>query len=200
MRLFSSVAITAVLLLLVTLGCNKQSANAPNNNAPGNTGTAANDASANNGNVKDAVSKALEQADLKDIHVNDDADKNVTTLTGVVHSQEAKQKAAEVAKSAAPNRIIANEIAIQPVGAESQARNIASNVDDGIVKNFKAAMIANGLDKEHIRATAKNGVLTLKGTVDTQAQHDEAQQIGASVPNVSQVINELEVKGTRGGE
>lgn len=195
----SSIAVTAILLLFLGVGCNKQSANAPNN-APANTSNPTAAVPNNTADVKDAVSKALEQADLKDIHVKDDADKNVTTLTGVVHSREAKQKASDVAKSAAPTRIIANEIAIQPVGAESQARNIASNVDDGIEKNFKAAMIANGLDKERIRATAKNGVLTLKGTVNTQAQRDEAQQIGASVPNVSQVINELEVRGTRGGE
>ncbi len=142
----------------------------------------------------------MEQADLKDIHVRDDADKNVVTLTGAVHSQESKDKATEVAKSAAPGRIVANEVSVQPVGAESQARNVASNVDDGIDKNFKAAMIANGLDKQHIRASVKNGILTLKGTVDSQAQRDEAQKVGASVPNVSQVVNELQVKGGRGGQ
>jgi hyperosmotically inducible periplasmic protein len=186
--------IIAALLLLIGVGCNRQSANAPNtNNATANE-------NAKTADVKDAVGKALQQADLKDIHVNDDRDKNVTTLTGVVHSPDAKERAAEVAKSAAPGRIIANEISVQPVGAESQARNISSNVDDGIEKNFKAAMIANGLDKAHIRASSKNGVLTLKGTVDTPAQRDAAQKVGASVPNVSQVINELEVKNDRGGQ
>lgn len=194
MRQASYAIIIAALLLLVGVGCNKQSANAPSdNNATANANT-------KNVDVKDAVGKALEQADLKDIHVNDDRDKNVTTLTGVVHSQDAKEKAGDVAKSAAPGRIIANEVSVQPVGAESQARNISSNVDDGIEKNFKAAMIANGLDKEHIRATSENGVLTLKGTVDTPAQRDEAQKVAASVPNVAQVVNELEVKNERGGQ
>lgn len=188
----SSAVIATILLLLLGLGCNKQST----------TTNASNTAAANpadNADVKDAVSKALQQADLKDIHVNDDATKNVTTLTGAVHSQESKDKATQVAKAAAPNRIIANEISVQPVGAESQARNIAGNVDDGIQKNFKAAMIANGLDKQHIRASVKNGVLTLKGTVDTEAQREDAQKLGASVPNVSQVINELQVKNGRSG-
>jgi hyperosmotically inducible periplasmic protein len=189
----SSLAIAAVVLILLLAGCNKQSTTASN------TATT-NPATTNNANVKDAVSKALEQADLKDIHVRDDADKNVITLTGAVHSQESKDKATEVTKNAAPGRIVANEVSVQPVGAESQARNVASNVDDGIDKNFKAAMIANGLDKQHIRASVKNGVLTLKGTVDSQAQRDEAQKVGASVPNVSQVLNELQVKGGRGGQ
>jgi len=190
----SSVAIAAAVLILLLAGCNKQSSTTTASN------TATTNPAADNANVKDAVSKALEQADLKDIHVRDDADKNVVTLTGAVHSQESKDKATEVAKSAAPGRIVANEVSVQPVGAESQARNVASNVDDGIDKNFKAAMIANGLDKQHIRASVKNGILTLKGTVDSQAQRDEAQKVGASVPNVSQVVNELQVKGGRGGQ
>lgn len=191
MRRFNCVAIAVLLLLLAGVGCNKQNENASNPN----TNTAA---PANTTNVKDAVSKALEQADLKDVHVQDDTDKNVTTLSGVVHSQDAKDRAAEVAKSAAPGRIIANELSVQPVGAESQAKGIASNVDDGIEKNFKAAMIANGLDKTHIRASAKNGVLTLKGTVDTEAQREAAQKVASSVPNVAQVVNELQVKGRPG--
>lgn len=189
----SSAVIATILLLLLGVGCNKQSTTTANT-ATTNPATAP----ANNADVKDAVSKALDQADLKGIHVSDDTEKNVTTLTGALHSQEAKDKATQVAKAAAPSRIIANEISVQPVGAESQARNIAGNVDEGIQKNFKAAMIANGLDKEHIRASAKNGVLTLKGTVNNQAQRDEAQKVGASVPNVSQVINELQVKNNGG--
>ncbi|HZU41066.1 MAG TPA: BON domain-containing protein [Terriglobales bacterium] len=193
----SSAAISAIVFLVLglafSLGCN-------NHPATANASNSATTNPANNADVKDVVSKALEQADLKDIHVSDDAEKNVITLTGAVHSQESKDKATQVAKGAAPNRIIANEISVQPVGAESQARNIAGNVDDGIQKNFKAAMIANGLDKQHIRASAKNGVLTLKGTVDTQAERDAAQKVGASVPNVSQVVNELQVKNGRGGQ
>src|SRR5579864_48918 len=70
----------------------------------------------------DAVKNALKQADLKDVTVSDDADKNTITLGGTVHSEEAKARAAEVAKSAAGNRQIANEISVQPVGEESQAR------------------------------------------------------------------------------
>lgn len=191
----SSAVIAMILLLLLGIGCNKQSPTTAGNNTA-TTNPAAN-ATGNNADVKDAVSKALEQADLKDIHVTDDADKNVTTLTGAVHSQEAKDKATQVAKAAAPNRIIANEISVQPVGAESQARNIATNVDDGIQKNFTAAMIANSLDKEHIRANVKNGVITLKGLIDTQAQRDAAEKVGASIPNVSQVVNELQLKNNR---
>jgi osmotically-inducible protein OsmY len=134
---------------------------------------------------KDNVKKALEQVDLKDVTVAEDRDKNTITLSGKVHSENAKQQANEVAQSAAGTRIVVDEISVQPVGEESAARSIASNEDSAIEKNYKAALIAKGLDKQHIRFNAKNGVLTLKGTVKTPQQKQEAQEIATNIPNVN---------------
>jgi len=50
------------------------------------------------------------------------------------------------------------------------------------------------LDKQHIRFSAKNGVLTVKGTVKTARQRQEAQKVAADVPNVKQVVNEIEIR------
>src|SRR5437763_14587931 len=80
----------------------------------------------------DAVKNALKQADLQDVTVSDDADKNTITLAGTVHSEEARAKAAQVAKSAAGNRQIANEVSVQLVGDVSSAISIASDLVDGI--------------------------------------------------------------------
>jgi len=143
---------------------------------------------------KDAVKKALAQAELKDVTVDEDRDRNLVTLGGTLHSDEAKTKAGDVAKAAAGNRIIANEIGIQPVGLESEAKSIASNLDDGIESNFKAALISNSLHKQLIRVAVKNGVLTLKGTVEIPEQREQARQVAAHVPNVQQVVNEIEVR------
>jgi len=143
---------------------------------------------------KDSVKTALEQADLKDVTVNEDTDKNTITLEGTLHSEDAKQNAADVAKANAGSRIVVNEVSVQPVGQESEAKKVASNLDDGIENNFKAALVAKGLDKEHIRFDAKNGVLKLKGTVKTASQRKEAEQLAQNVPNVQQVLNELDVK------
>src|SRR5229473_7888742 len=174
----------AIPVLLIGIACssNQRATNADNVN------------SANNPSYKDNVKKALEQADLKDVTVEEDRDKNTITLGGTVHSENAKQQAAEVAKAAAGNRVVANEIAVRPVGAESESKTISSNLDSAIEKNYKAALVSKGLDKQHIRFDAKNGVLTLKGRVDSPAQRQEAQQVAANVPNVQQVLNEIEVK------
>jgi hyperosmotically inducible protein len=143
---------------------------------------------------KDGVKKALEQAELTDVSVSEDKDKNTVTLAGTVHSDDAKAKAADVAKGAAGNRTVVNEVSVQPVGEESDAKSIASNVDDGIEKNYKAALISTGLDKQHIDFDAKNGVLILRGSVKTVTQRQEAQKVAANVPNVQQVLNQIDVK------
>jgi len=52
-----------------------------------------------NVSYKDDVKKALDQAELKDVTVSEDKDKNTITLGGTVHSDEAKAKAGDVAKA-----------------------------------------------------------------------------------------------------
>jgi osmotically-inducible protein OsmY len=143
---------------------------------------------------KDDVRKALEQADLTDVTVSEDKDKNTITLGGTLHSDQAKAKAADVAKGAASTRIIANEISVQPVGSESEAKDVASNLDDGIEKNYKAALITSRLDKQHISFKAKNGTLILSGSVQNANERQQAQKLAAGIPNVQQVVNQVEVQ------
>lgn len=165
------------LLLAVAIGCSSNKASTPD--------------------VKDQVSKALDNAGFKDLKVDVNNDKQVVTLGGDVKTQEEKDRAEDVAKTAAGGFVISNEIGIRPEGAESAAQKIDSNVDDAIEKDFKAVIIANKLDDQHIQYEAKNGVLTLKGDVDTTAQRQQAEKLAASVPNVQQVVNELDVKGAK---
>ena len=93
--------------------------------------------------------------------------------------------------------MVSNEIGVRPEGAESDAKKIDSNLDDAIEKDFKAVIIANRLEKQHIRFDSKNGVLTLKGDVDTASERSRVEKLAASVPNVQQVVNELDVKGAK---
>lgn len=147
--------------------------------------------------LKDQVKKALQQADLQNVTVDEDRGKNLITLGGTVHSVDNKTKAMEVAKAAAPNRVIANEISVQPVDQEGAAKKISKDVDTAIEKEYQAVLIANHLDKG-VHYHAKNGVLTLTGHVDTPDDRAAAQQLASSVPNVQQVINELQVQKPRG--
>lgn len=143
----------------------------------------------------DTVKNAEKQAGYNDVDAKVDKDKGVVTLSGKVPSQEAKDKAFAVAKGAAGDLVVANEISIEPPGVESQARSIESNIDDAIEHNFKAVLIAHRMDKDHIRYDSKNGVLTLKGSVPNMKERQAAEKLAASVPHVTQVVNELEVNG-----
>ena len=144
---------------------------------------------------KSAVTNTLRNNSLSDVGVSQDQDKGVITLTGNVDSQAQKSQAENLAKGAAPAYTIANEIGVRPPGAESQAGQVASSLDSGIEDNFKAALKAHkNLDDQSIDFSAKNGTLVLKGSVKTAAQKREAGELAKHVPNVEQVVNEIEIK------
>jgi osmotically-inducible protein OsmY len=68
--------------------------------------------STNDSSYKDDVQNALKQADLTDVTVSEDRDRNTITLGGTVHSDDAKRNAGDVAKAAAGTRVVANEISV----------------------------------------------------------------------------------------
>jgi hyperosmotically inducible protein len=143
---------------------------------------------------KSAVTTSLSGNNLSSIDVSQDRDKGVMTLTGNVSSGDQKSQAESLAKQAAPDYTVADEIGVRPPGAESQTGSVASSLDSGIEDNFKADIKAHkSLDDQSIHATAKNGTLVLTGSVKTGAQKHEAGKLAKSVPNVQQVVNELEV-------
>lgn len=144
-------------------------------------------------NDKQAVEKSLDQAGFKDVRVDWDKDKRVISLNGKVRSPELKTKAGEVAAQAAAGEVVANQLSVEPVDQEAPAKKIASNVDEAIEKNFKAVLVANHLDRERIHYKAKNGVLTIDGKVKTPDDRMQVQKLAASVPNVEEVVNKLDV-------
>lgn len=146
--------------------------------------------------VKDSVDQAMTRNDLGVVKVSQDRDKGVLTLTGDVDSDAKKAQAEGVAKSAAPGYVVANELAVRPPTADnSQMKAVDSNLDDGIENNYKAALKAHkNLDDQSIHFDAKNGTLVLKGSVKTATQKNEAMMLAKKVPNVKEVVNELEVK------
>lgn len=143
---------------------------------------------------KTAVTNSLSSANLNSVSVSQDQDKGVITLTGNVPSDGLKSQAETLAKQSAPDYTIADELGVRPAG-DDNAGAVASNLDSAIEDNFKASIKANNnLDDQSIHAKAKNGTLVLKGSVRTLEQKKEAESLAKQVPNVQQVVNELEVK------
>jgi len=149
-----------------------------------------------NADVKDNADKALASAGLTTVTVSQDRDKGVLTLSGNVGTDTDKQRAADAVKSVSGNYVIANEIAVRPEGFVSESKKIDSDLDTAIEKNFEAIMIAQKLTK-NVKYASKNGVLTLTGEVNSQGKRTNVEQMAAGVPNVKQVVNNLQVKGQK---
>jgi hyperosmotically inducible periplasmic protein len=144
---------------------------------------------------KALVTNSLNTNNLNAVSVSQDRDKGVMTLTGNLGSDDQKAQAETLAKQAAPDYTIADEIGVRPVVDPNQAGAVASKLDDGIEDNFKAEIKAHkNLDDQSIHAKAKNGTIVLTGTVKTAQQKKEAEGLAKMVPNVQQVVNELEIK------
>ena len=148
---------------------------------------------------KQSVTSSLKgSSQFSDISVAQDRDKGVMTLTGNVTSPDLKGQAEIMARQAAPDYTIANEIGIRPFGDESQAKSVSSSLDSAIEDNYKAYIKANkALNDQSINYSAKNGTLVLKGTVKTEQQKVEAEKLARNVPNVQQVVNEIEVNAQK---
>ena len=142
--------------------------------------------------VEGPVRQSLNQAGLSDVTVSQDRDKGVITLGGHVADDSAKAQAETIARSNAAGQVVANEISVTPVGNESDAKAVNSDLDDGIKKNLDAALIQNHL--KSVKYDVKNGVVTLSGDVRSEARRSSAAAIASGVPNVQQVVNELQVK------
>jgi hyperosmotically inducible periplasmic protein len=146
--------------------------------------------------VSDNVRNSLNQAGLESVKVSQDRDKGVVTLSGDVQTDDEKARAETVARAVAGNQVVANEIGVRPTGNESIAKKVDSDLDAGIEKNLSATLVQHRLKKD-VRYDVSNGVVTLKGSVTSAALRDSAEQIAQKVPNVKQVVNELEVKGQK---
>lgn len=146
--------------------------------------------------VADGIRKSLDQANLKDVSVSQDRDKGVVTLGGHVAAEGDKAQAESIAKSMAGGQVVANQIAVTPPNAESEAKAVNADLDKAVEKNLDAALIQHRLHK-NVKYAVKNGVVTLTGEVKSQSLRAQAETIASSVPNVKQVVNELQVKNQK---
>jgi hyperosmotically inducible protein len=175
-RLRLSVTTVALLALGFLSGCSGTTAKSPD--------------------VTDSIRKSLDQAGFKDVSVSQDRDKGIVTLGGQVPNESDKSQAESLAKSYAGSQVVANQIAVVPVGVEKEAKAINSDLDKGIEKNLDAALIQNRLH-DNVKYKVKNGVVTLSGEVNSKSKRDHAESVATQVPNVKQVVNDLQIKNQK---
>jgi hyperosmotically inducible protein len=118
-----SAAMLSLLAVGILVGCSQTSTKSPE--------------------VSDSIRKSLDQAGFKNVSVSQDRDKGVVTLGGKVTSENDKSQAESLAKSLAAGQVVADQIAVIPVGIEKDAKTVNADLDDGIEKNLDAALIQN---------------------------------------------------------
>jgi hyperosmotically inducible protein len=146
--------------------------------------------------VSGTIRKSLEQAGFKDVSVSQDREKGIVTLGGEVRSEWDKSQAEALAKSHAGAQVVADQIAVIPKAAEKEAKAVNSDLDEGIEKNLDAALILNRMHG-NVRFDVKSAVVTLTGDVNSQYKREHAEQVATKVPNVKQVVNDLQVKNQK---
>lgn len=171
-KLKLSAALLALFALGILAGCTESPAKSPD--------------------VADSIRKALDQASFKDVSVSQDRDKGVVTLGGTVAAEADKVRADSIAKSLAGAQVVADQIAVVPPSIEKDAKTVNLDLDQGIEKNVDAALIQNSL--KGVKYAVKSGVVTLTGEVNSQSKRAQVEQLASTVPNVLQVVNELQVK------
>src|SRR5271154_5584773 len=72
--------------------------------------------------VSDAIRKSLDRSGFKNVSVSQDRDRGVVTLGGQVATDNDKAQAESLAKSLAGSQVVADQIAVVPVGVEKQAK------------------------------------------------------------------------------
>ncbi len=143
--------------------------------------------------VSDSIRKSLDQAGFKGVSVSQDRDKGIVTLGGQVAADGDKVQAETLAKSLAGAQVVADQIAVIPPGLEKDAKAVNSDLDEGIEKNLDAALIQSSLQKS-VKYEVKSGVVTLTGEVNSENKRARAEKVAAGVPNVQQVVNNLQIK------
>ena len=151
----------------------------------------------NHPDVKQAVYNSLDQHNLRSVEVFQDRRKGEITLRGIVGSTDQKTSADNVAQQAAPGYTIKDQIQVQSAGIEGMEKAAQKNasLDSAIEDQYKATLQTNKkLEKENIKYSADNGTLYLKGSVRTEREKKEAEDLAKKVPQVQHVVNDLAVK------
>ncbi len=141
--------------------------------------------------IADNVRKSLDDSGFKDVSSSQDREKGVVTLGGHVATEEEKTRAEGVAKALAGTQVVANQIAVLPVG-DKDAGKVNTELDRGIEHNLEAAFVKEKLQDE-VKYTVTNHTVTLAGSVRNRSDRNRAQAIASGVPNVTQVVNELQI-------
>lgn len=134
---------------------------------------------------------ALSRAGIENVKSDYDSKTKIVHLSGTVPTAADRDRAGEVATQAvAPYAQVANELTVEGRDAKT-----ADDLDSGLSTRLENLVDQDkSLEKTDIDFDVKNGVVTIKGNVQTTAQKTQVEKLARSQPGVKEVVNSLEVK------
>jgi hyperosmotically inducible protein len=132
-------------------------------------------------------SKLERDPDLKNNRIQATVDNGVATLKGTVDSTAERAKAAKLALVKGVQQVD-NELQVKSQGAR------AAITDASVTARLKAELIGEDvLRPNDIHVETNNGVVTLSGTVPSEAAHMRALELAKTMSGVNRVEDQLRV-------
>src|SRR5262245_17404354 len=128
---------------------------------------------------------ALSRAGIENVKSDYDSKTKIVHLTGTVPTAADRDRAGEVATEAvAPEAQVANEVTVEGRDAKT-----ADDLDSGLSTRLETLVDQDkSLEKTDIDFDVKNGIVTIKGQVQTSAQKTKVEQLARSQPGVKDVV------------
>lgn len=152
------------------------------------------------------------QLEAAEIAVDANAERNQVTLAGTVGSESLRAKAVDLAKSAHAGLVVTTRIDVKPGEisrtaytierareerdiAKTRGEKIGASLDDAwIHATLVAQLSGNSTTPEHkVNVDVTNNVVTLRGTVETLEQKQQAESLAKSTESVKSVTNQLKI-------
>ena len=129
---------------------------------------------------------------LKSFQIGVESRKGIVQLSGFVDSQKAIEKAGQIARGVEGVKSVKNDLIVSVPKTESAGKYF----DDSVITTKVKARLAQDdvLKAFEINVKTYNGVVQLRGFVDSQMTIDKASQVAGGVEGVKSVKNDLIVK------
>lgn len=143
-----------------------------------------------------AETTLLLNGNLNSFDINTDVKNGVVTLTGKVDSKVDKALAEELIENLDGVSKVDNKLTVVAQSKDKDAGDNSALKDAKIATVVKTRLLFESeVSGTSIDVDAKNGVVTLSGEVDSDAEKDLAVAIAKNTNDVSKVIDKLNVAG-----
>lgn len=146
-------------------------------------------------------SKYFVDPDVSGLRIDVDTRNGVVTLSGEVASESARRQALAIARNTEGVRSVNDQLRVTGAGSTERqvtgaTRDTVNRVDDTwITTKVQSKFFLEGdIKGRAINVDTRNGVVTLTGTVETDAGRRLAEQVARDTEGVRQVVNQLTVQ------